>query len=47
MTFPFDGSYFGFRLDPVASLQDIKDEVSASKKDLSRCRDDRIRGQRI
>ncbi|KAL1683654.1 hypothetical protein EV122DRAFT_273308 [Schizophyllum commune] len=29
MTFPFDGSYFGFRLDPVASLQDIKDEVSA------------------
>lgn len=26
MSFPYDGSYFTFRLDPVASLQDIEDE---------------------
>ena len=28
MTVPFDGPYFNFCLDPVASLQDIKDEES-------------------
>ena len=29
MSFPYYGSYFTFRLDPVASLQDIEDEEVA------------------
>ena len=29
MSFPYDGAYFTFRLDPAASLQDLEDDEVA------------------